>query len=73
MAGHGGPYNFVSEGSPQRLVDDIMAYLWGMSDNADEMMSILKKGTCFTALYIRNWGFLDVCNYLLTAGFSYTK
>ena len=54
MAGHGGPYNFFSEGSPQRLVDDIIAYLWGMSDNADEMMSILKKGTCFTALFIRN-------------------
>ena len=26
-----GPYNFISDGCPQRLVDDMMSCLWDMS------------------------------------------
>ena len=34
VPGHEGPYNFISDGCPQRLVDDMMACLWDMSDAA---------------------------------------
>ena len=34
VPGYEGPYNFISDGCPQRLVDDMMSCLWGMSDNA---------------------------------------
>ena len=48
MRRHEGPYNFVSEGSPQRLVNDMMAFLWGMPDTAyqsvlDTMASYLSQ------------------------------
>ena len=34
VPGHEGPYNFNSDSCPQRLVDDMMACLWDMSDAA---------------------------------------
>ena len=39
----------------------------------DEITSILKKGSRFTAIYTHNLAFLDVCNHLLAGGFSYAK
>ena len=32
LLGHEGPYNFISDGCPQRLVDDMTSCLWDMSD-----------------------------------------
>ena len=32
VPGHEGPYNFISHGCPQRLVDDMIACLWDISD-----------------------------------------
>ena len=32
--GYEGPYSFISDGCPQRLVDDMMSCLWDMSDAA---------------------------------------
>ena len=32
IPGYNGPYNFISDGCPQRLVDDMMSCLWDMSD-----------------------------------------
>ena len=34
VPGYEGPYNFISDGCPQRLVDDMMSCLWNMSDAA---------------------------------------
>ena len=34
VPGYEGPYNFISGGCPQRLVDDMMSCLWDMSDAA---------------------------------------
>ena len=34
VPGHERPYNFISEGCPQRLVDNMLAYLWQISDAA---------------------------------------
>ena len=39
----------------------------------DEITSILKKGSRFTAIYTHKLAFLDVCNYLPAGGFSYAK
>ena len=33
-----GPYNFISDGCPQRLVDDMMSCLWDMSDATYRLM-----------------------------------
>ena len=38
VPGHEGPYNFVSEGDPQEMVDRMMARLWAMSDEAYRLM-----------------------------------
>ena len=38
VPGHEGPCNFISDGCPQRLVDDMMACLWDMSDAAYHLM-----------------------------------
>ena len=34
VPGHEGPYNFISEGYPQRLVDNMLACLWQVPDVA---------------------------------------
>ena len=39
VPGHKGPYNFISAGFPQRLMDDMLACLWGMSDVASHLVS----------------------------------
>ena len=39
----------------------------------DEIASVLKKGSRFTAIYTHKLAFLDVCNYLPAGGFSYAK
>ena len=42
-------------------------------DHGDEMVSILKKGSSYLALYTQKLAFLDVCNYLPAGAFSYAK
>ena len=42
-------------------------------DDRDKMVNMLKKGSCYMALYIRKLVFLDVCNYLPAGGFSFAK
>ena len=39
----------------------------------DEITSILKKSSRFTAIYTHKLAFLDVCNYLPACGFSYAE
>ena len=55
---------------------ELLAATDGMSPGnrgGDEITSILKKGSLFTAIYTHKLAFLDVCNYLPAGGFSYAK
>ena len=38
VPGYAGPYNFISNSCPQRLLDDMMSCLWDMSDAAYRLM-----------------------------------
>ena len=42
-------------------------------DDRDEMVSLLKKGSCYMSLHTQKLVSLGVCNYLPASGFSYAK
>ena len=44
VPGHEGPYNFISEGCPQRMVANILASLWQISDMASLPVSAWHPG-----------------------------